>query len=126
MFTSSRRLTSAVAMIGLVSLGLSACGGTTKESAASQAPAAPAQSSATANPNAPLKEGLKIAFLPKQINNPYETIVDKAGIDAAAEYKGTAKEVGPSDASASSQVSYINTLIQQQQDAILIAANDAN
>ncbi|WP_051866076.1 substrate-binding domain-containing protein [Streptosporangium roseum] len=35
-----------------------------------------------------------------------------------------AKEVGPSDAS--SQVSYINTLIQQQQDAILIAANDAN
>jgi rhamnose ABC transporter rhamnose-binding protein len=30
------------------------------------------------------------------------------------------------DLSASSQVSYINTLIQQQQDAILIAANDAN
>ncbi|GII30829.1 rhamnose ABC transporter substrate-binding protein [Planotetraspora mira] len=126
MFTSSRRFTSAVAMVGLVSLGLAACGGTTKESVSSQAPAAPEQSSATANPNAPLKEGLKIAFLPKQINNPYETIVDKAGIEAAAEYKGTAKEVGPSDASASSQVSYINTLIQQQQDAILIAANDAN
>ncbi|GAA4562281.1 rhamnose ABC transporter substrate-binding protein [Planotetraspora kaengkrachanensis] len=126
MFTSPRRFTSVVAMVGLVSLGLAACGGTTKESTSSQAPAAPAQTSATADPNAPIKEGLKVAFLPKQINNPYLTILDKAGIDAAAEYKGTAKEVGPSDASASSQVSYINTLIQQQQDAILISANDAN
>ena len=63
----------------------------------------------------PLKKGLKLAFLPKQINNPYEKIVDKAGIAAAKEYGGTGKEVGPSDASdASSQVSYINTLIQQR------------
>ncbi|NED52034.1 substrate-binding domain-containing protein, partial [Micromonospora aurantiaca] len=42
------------------------------------------------------------------------------------EFGGEAKEVGPSDASASSQVSYINTLIQQRHDAILIAANDPN
>ncbi|TDV53776.1 monosaccharide ABC transporter substrate-binding protein (CUT2 family) [Actinophytocola oryzae] len=53
-------------------------------------------------------------------------LVDKGGVDAVKELKGEGKEVGPSDASASSQVSYINTLIQQQQDAIVIAANDPN
>ena len=42
------------------------------------------------------------------------------------ELKGEYKKVGPNDASASSQVSYINTLIQQQQDVIVIAANDPN
>ncbi|NUR89914.1 MAG: substrate-binding domain-containing protein, partial [Nonomuraea sp.] len=115
------------ALAALLALGATACGGTTKESVQSAAPSAPAASSAAkADPNAPIKTGLKIAFLPKQINNPYETIVDNAGIDAAKEYQGEAKEVGPSDASASSQISYINTLTQQGHDAILIAANDAN
>ncbi|MBX6768921.1 MAG: rhamnose ABC transporter substrate-binding protein, partial [Actinomadura rubrobrunea] len=106
-------------------LGLAGCGGTTKDSTEAAAGGA-AASSASADPNAKIKKGLKIAFLPKQINNPYEKIVDDAGIAAAKEYSGEAKEVGPSDASASSQVSYINTLIQQRQDAILIAANDPN
>ncbi|WP_321813293.1 MULTISPECIES: rhamnose ABC transporter substrate-binding protein [unclassified Paraburkholderia] len=73
-----------------------------------------------------IKEGLKIAFVPKQINNPYEVIADNGGMDAIKEYKGDGKVVGPSDAGASSQVSYINTLTTQHQDAIVIAANDAN
>lgn len=54
------------------------------------------------------------------------TIMDDGGIGAVKELKGEGKAVGPSDASASSQVSYINTLIQQGQDAIVIAANDPN
>jgi rhamnose transport system substrate-binding protein len=73
-----------------------------------------------------VKEGLKIAFLPKQINNPYEVIADNGGLDAIKEFKGDGKVVGPSDAGASSQVQYINTLITQKVDAIVIAANDAN
>ncbi|MBN3808371.1 rhamnose ABC transporter substrate-binding protein [Paraburkholderia sp. Ac-20347] len=73
-----------------------------------------------------IKEGLKIAFVPKQINNPYEVIADNGGMDAIKEFKGEGKVVGPSDAGASSQVSYINTLTTQHQDAIVIAANDAN
>jgi rhamnose transport system substrate-binding protein len=116
----------ALATVTALALGLAACGGTTKKSSSDSGAAAPAGATAKADPNAPLKKGLKIAFLPKQVNNPYEKIVDDAGIAAAGEYGGTAKEVGPSDASASSQVSYINTLIQQQHDAILIAANDEN
>ncbi|PMS38759.1 monosaccharide ABC transporter substrate-binding protein (CUT2 family) [Trinickia symbiotica] len=75
---------------------------------------------------ASIKEGLKIAFVPKQINNPYEVIADNGGMEAIKEFKGDGKVVGPSDAGASSQVSYINTLTTQRQNAIVIAANDAN
>jgi rhamnose transport system substrate-binding protein len=116
------------ALTALLALGVAACGGGTTKSSVTSAPAqAPTTSAAAkADPNAPIKAGIKLAFLPKQINNPYETIVDKAGIEAAKEFQGEAKEVGPSDASASSQISYINTLTQQGHDAILIAANDAN
>ncbi|WP_322985181.1 rhamnose ABC transporter substrate-binding protein [Streptomyces sp. S584] len=118
-----RAVASAAAAVSLA-LALTACSGTTKDS--EESGSAKAGSSAKADPDAPLKKGLKLAFLPKQINNPYEKIIDEAGIAAAKEYGGTGKEVGPSDASASSQVSYINTLIQQRQDAILVAANDPN
>lgn len=52
--------------------------------------------------------------------------MDSGGKDAVKELGGEGKDVGPSDASASSQVSYINTLIQQKQDAIVISANDPN
>lgn len=104
---------------------MASCGGTTKGSDAAAGDGGNA-TEREADPNAPLKEGLKITFLPKEIDNPYEVLVDEGGIDAVTELKGTGKEVGPSDASASSQVSYINTLIQQKQDAIVIAANDPN
>jgi rhamnose transport system substrate-binding protein len=123
--TPARRRTAAAAAVCALAVSLAACSGTTKNSVKDDANS-PAASASTADPNAPLKKNLKMAFLPKQINNPYEKIVDDAGISAAKGFSGTAKEVGPSDASASSQVSYINTLIQQQQDAILIAANDPN
>ncbi|GAA2943397.1 MULTISPECIES: rhamnose ABC transporter substrate-binding protein [Streptomyces] len=121
---AGRRAVATAATAVCLALSLTACSGTTKDSAGDGG--AKATGSAKADPDAPLKKGLKLAFLPKQINNPYEKILDEAGIAAAKEYGGTGKEVGPSDANASSQVSYINTLIQQRQDAILIAANDPN
>ncbi|MFG2624614.1 rhamnose ABC transporter substrate-binding protein [Streptomyces sp. NPDC048473] len=121
---AGRRAVATAATAVSLALALSACSGTTKDS--TEKGPAKAATTAKADPDAPLKKGLKLAFLPKQINNPYEKIVDDAGIAATKEYGGTGKEVGPSDASASSQVSYINTLIQQRQDAILVAANDPN
>jgi len=123
MFRSNRLLWTLSA--GLALTLVAGCGGTTKGSEDAQGDGGNATERA-ADPNAPMKEGLKIAFLPKEIDNPYEVLVDEGGIDAVTELKGEGKEVGPSDASASSQVSYINTLIQQQQDAIVIAANDPN
>jgi rhamnose transport system substrate-binding protein len=123
MLRSHRRLLTATSASLLV-LGIAACSGTTKDDAKSSGPAA--QNSAAADPNAKLKEGLKIAFLPKQLNNPYTDVEVGGGKVAAGELKGEYKLVGPNDAAASSQVSYINTLIQQQQDVIGIAANDPN
>ncbi|WP_250002433.1 rhamnose ABC transporter substrate-binding protein [Actinoplanes sp. M2I2] len=124
MLRSPRTLLS-VGSAALLVIGLSACGGTTKDSASNDT-AAGGQASAAADPNAAIKEGLKIAFLPKQLNNPYSDVETGGGKVAVDELKGEYKLVGPNDASASSQVSYINTLIQQQQDVIVVAANDPN
>src|SRR3954468_9975579 len=104
-------------------LGVAACGSTKDSADNSSAPAATATAAAGGGS---IKSGLKIAFLPKQINNPYFTISDKGGEDAVKAVKGDYKRVGPSDATASSQVSYINTLTTQKQDAIVISANDPN
>lgn len=122
---TGRRTTAAVAAATVLGLTVAGCSGTSKNDNDSGSGAA-ANSTASADPNAELKTGLKLAFLPKQINNPYETITGESGVAAAKEIGSEAKRVGPSDANASSQVSYINTLIQQQQDAIMIAANDSN
>ncbi|TDB78384.1 rhamnose ABC transporter substrate-binding protein [Micromonospora sp. KC721] len=105
-------------------LGTAACGGTTRDNAGGDSGGS--QASGAANPDAPIKEGLKIAFLPKQVNNPYFTTADNGGKEAVTEVKGEFKEVGPSEASASSQVSYINTLSQQGMDVIVTSANDPN
>jgi rhamnose transport system substrate-binding protein len=123
----SRRLTRSVlpaVTAAALALSLAACGGTTKDDTANTSEGS--QSDSQADPNAKLKEGVKMAFLPKQLNNPYSDIEVSGGKAALAELKGEYKLVGPNDASASSQVSYINTLIQQQQDVIGIAANDPN
>src|SRR5262245_56025549 len=71
-----------------------------------------------------MKSGLKIAFLPKQVNNPYFTTSDNGGKAAIEEFKGVYSETGPSEASPSAQVSYINTRSQQNTDVIIVSAND--
>jgi rhamnose transport system substrate-binding protein len=71
-----------------------------------------------------MKSGLKIAFLPKQVNNPYFTTSDNGGKAAVEEIKGVYSETGPSEASPSAQVSYINTLSQQGTNVIVVSAND--
>src|SRR5687768_10210336 len=72
-----------------------------------------------------ITEGLKVAFLPKQVNNPYfDTSDNKGGKVAVEEFKGSYSQTGPSEASPSAQVSYINTLSQQQTDVIVVSAND--
>jgi rhamnose transport system substrate-binding protein len=113
----------AFALAGVLSI--SACG-STKDDEESNASSAATPAETAAAEGGAIKEGLKIAFLPKQINNPYFTISDKGGEDAVTAMKGEFKRVGPSEATASSQVSYINTLTTQKQDAIVISANDPN
>ena len=118
-----RRRWASVALAVSCALALAACGGTTKDDTSG---GATATSAGQADPSAQIKPGLKIAFLPKQLNNPYFTTANTGGLAAVKEFGGEGKAVGPSEASASSQVSYINTLAQQRQDAIVISANDPN
>jgi rhamnose transport system substrate-binding protein len=119
MSTSIARLAVATSV-----LALAACG-STKSNTEKSSSAAKSTATAQAQGGAP-KKGLTIAFLPKQVNNPYFTVSDNGGKKAVEALGETFKRVGPSDASASSQVSYINTLTTQKVSAIAISANDPN
>jgi rhamnose transport system substrate-binding protein len=118
-----RLLAAALALVAM--LAVAACGSTKSDNSSTSTPA-PTSTQKASNAGGEVKKGLKIAFLPKQLNNPYFAISDKGGLDAVKTLGGDGKRVGPSDASASSQVSYINTLTSQKVDAIAISANDPN
>jgi rhamnose transport system substrate-binding protein len=112
----------AVALVAVAALAIAACGSTKKSTSNSDDQA----TSGSANPSAQIKKGLTVAFLPKQVNNPYFTVADKGGIQAMQQVGGKGKEVGPSNAEASAQVPFIDTLTSQKVDAIAISANDPN
>jgi rhamnose transport system substrate-binding protein len=130
MSTSTTRarwlLATVVALVA--ALAVSACGSTKSDesSSSSSSSSSSGSSGSASNAGGSLKKGLTIAFLPKQVNNPYFTISDNGGLDALKTLGMKGKRVGPSDASASSQVSYINTLTSQKVNAIAISANDPN
>lgn len=69
---------------------------------------------------------LNIAFLPKNTNNTYFATVAEGGKEAAEELGGEFKQVGPAEASASEQITFINNLVQQRVSAISVSANDPN
>ncbi|WP_043499937.1 rhamnose ABC transporter substrate-binding protein [Georgenia sp. SUBG003] len=122
------RTTAAALAMGLA-LTLAACGGTTQDSADEEPTAgrpAPATGGATGGGATEFEEGLAITMLPKQVNNPYFEVSSEGAQQVVEELQGTYEYTGPSDASASSQVSYINTLTQQAVDAVLLSANDPN
>jgi rhamnose transport system substrate-binding protein len=118
-----RRPVMAVAGAAVIALALTGCGGTTKSSTNNSSGGSAANGAA--NPNAQIKSGLKIAYLPKAVNNPYFTVADSGGKKAVGAVGGVYKEVGPSSATdTAGQVSYVNTLTQQGQNAIIVSAQD--
>jgi len=68
--------------------------------------------------------GYSVAFLPKAIGNPYFDIAFAGGKQAAASNGDTVKQVGPTTADASGQVTFIKSLIQQHVNAIVVSADD--
>ncbi len=111
------------ALVPVLALAVAACG-STKNSTENSSNSSSSSSTKSAPKNSSGK--LTIAFLPKQVNNPYFTVSDNGGKKAVEGLGDTFKRVGPSDATASSQVSYINTLTTQKVSAIAISANDPN
>lgn len=120
----STRLMAAASGAAIAALVLSACSGTTKSGTTAANTAA---ASGTANPNAASKTGLTVAYLPKQVNNPYFTISDTGGQKVLQSLGETYKEVGTTSATdTAGQANYVNTLIQQQVNAIVVSAQDQN
>jgi rhamnose transport system substrate-binding protein len=121
-----RRTFVVLAAVTSLALAATACSGTTKDSVGKDSGGTSAGSGAKADPNAPTRKDLKVAFLPKQVNNPYFTAADKGGEKALAELGSTYRETGPTSATdTAGQVSYVNTLTQQQVDAMAVSAQDA-
>ena len=117
--SNSKIRRSLVAVVaGIAAVSLAACAG--------PAPAPTSGGAGGATSGGPAPSGdLSITFIPKQLNNPYTDVVlggGKTGATAAG--FASAEVVGPLDASASSQVSFINAETQAGTNVIVIAAND--
>jgi len=95
--------TLSVGLIVLTIFTLAACGGSGSSSSTGSTPSATSSSS----------KSLTIAFLPKQINNPYFDTAASGGKEAATALGGQFQQVGPSSANAAAQVPFITTLTEQ-------------
>jgi rhamnose transport system substrate-binding protein len=119
------------AMALAAALSVAACGSTKSDSSSSSSGSSASAGSGTqgaseANPNAQIKKGLKVVSIPKQLGNPYEETEHSGVQEALKQLGGSDRISGPTDASASSQVSIINSAVQQKPDALIIAGNDPN
>jgi len=120
--TTTSSTTSSAAAPSAASSASSAASSTETAPAASSSEAV-ASSSSSAAPAA--GGGLKIAILPKAINNPYFDASNKGAQKACAEIKAAKCDyVGPTEATGAAQLEFVNTLIQQKYDAIVISAAD--
>ena len=99
-------------LIVLTIFTLTACGGSGTSSSVGSTPSA--------------SKSLSIAFLPKQINNPYFDTAASGGKEAATALSGQFQQVGPSSANAAAQVPFITTLTEQHTGAIVISGDDPN
>jgi rhamnose transport system substrate-binding protein len=124
-----RRLLASV-LVAALALVAAACGETKNSSSSSTTSSGSSSQAASgdgaANPNAPIKKGLKMVSIPKQLGNPYEEFEHSGVVEAAKELGGSDRIQGSTDAGASSQVPIINSVVQQKPAAIIIAGNDPN
>ena len=67
---------------------------------------------------------LSLTMLPKNLGNPYFDTSTGGAEEATEEFGGTFEEVGPSEATPTSQVQYIQTAAQQGAGALIVSAND--
>lgn len=73
-----------------------------------------------------IKTGLKIAIMPKAVNNGYFTAWNKGAQTACKEIKAKCTYLGPTEATGPAQVQFINKVIQQKYDVLVISAADQN
>jgi rhamnose transport system substrate-binding protein len=73
-----------------------------------------------------IKTGLKIAIMPKAVNIGYFTAWDKGAQKACKEIGAKCTYLGPTEATGPAQVQFINKVIQQKYDVLVISAADQN
>jgi rhamnose transport system substrate-binding protein len=121
---TSRRL-AVLAGMAAVAITVAACGGATQSQTQQAAASGGNVATGAANPGASAKSGLTVAFLPKQVNNPYFTVADTGGEQALRTLGDRYREVGTGNATdTAGQVSYVNSLTQQHVSAIALSAQD--
>jgi rhamnose transport system substrate-binding protein len=110
----------AVAALSAVLVGgvLAACSSTKNNGGSGASPAGHAGSTGA------MKHGLKVYFIPKDTQNPYEVLADKGGQKALAELGGSVTVSSGTTDTAAAQLPSIQAAIQAHADAIVIAAND--
>ncbi len=108
-----------LAATAAVLASLTACASNSGSSGSSSA-------SAAANASGGIKSGLKLAVLPKSINNAYFDAAYQGAMKACKEIKATCEQVGPTQATGAAQVQFVNTIIQQKYDGLVISAADAD
>ena len=87
-------------------------------------PPRPAELRPAAAGGGTIKKGLKVYFIPKDTQNPYEVIADNGGKAALTELGGTVTVSSGTADTAAAQIPSIQAAIQQKADAIVIAGND--
>lgn len=119
----TKRFAAVVAAAGLSLAALAGCssGGSNEKAESGTGTEEPAAEST--DEGAAAGNG-KITFLPKNLGNPYFDASYKGIQEAAASFGGETEEVGPAEATADSQVSYINTATQQGVGGLIVSAND--
>jgi rhamnose transport system substrate-binding protein len=110
-----------LALVAAAAMSLAACGG-----GASTGSTASGTSGGTSAAPGPIKQGLKIAVLPKAINIPYFDAAYAGAKKACDEIKASCEQIGPTQATGAAQVQFINTVIQKHYDALVISAADAD
>jgi rhamnose transport system substrate-binding protein len=132
--TARRVATAAIAAV-LAGGVLAACGSTSnKQSGGNDTGSAPAGGAGTSAAGGSggsggatggaVKKGLKVYFIPKDTQNPYEVLADKGGEKALKELGGSVTVSSGTQDTAAAQLPSIQAAIQAHADAIVIAAND--
>lgn len=124
----TRRVAVAALSAVLAAGALAACGSTSSNSGSNNASNAPAGSGGASGSNGSgsgaIKKGLKVYYIPKDTQNPYEVLADKGGQKALSELGGTVTVSSGTTDTAAAQLPSIQAAIQAHANAIVIAAND--
>jgi rhamnose transport system substrate-binding protein len=107
----------AFALSAVVALGIAGCA--SSETTTAEAPSGSTDASETA-------ESYRIAIMPKAINIGYFSAWDEGAQKACEELGATCDYIGPNEATGPAQVQFINQVIQEGYDALVISAADQN